>query len=77
MLKQTDRIREVKMVFFSLFFLKSSIRLNISAWVHQITVSLIHLVKQHSVKKELSAKLSVKSTIQSFWQSFENFLIMV
>ena len=33
MLKQTDRIREVKMVFFSLFFLKSSIRLNISAWV--------------------------------------------
>ena len=51
MLKQTDRIREVKMVFFSLFFLKSSIRLNISAWVHQITVSLIHLVQQHSVKK--------------------------
>ena len=73
MLKQTDWIREVKMVFFSLFFLKSSIRLNISAWVHQNTVSLIHLVQQHSEKKKLSAILSVKSTIQSFWQSFENF----
>ena len=78
MLKQTDRIREVKMVFFSLFFLKSSIRLNISAWVHQITVSLIHLVQQHSVKKRTECYiLSVKSTTQSFWQSFESFLIMV
>ena len=50
-LKQTDRIREVKMVFFSLFFSKSSIRLNISAGVHQNTVSLIHFLQQHSMIK--------------------------